>query len=137
MTNTIKVCLLIACVTTAINGSGLTQAAPGHSFQGTQPPQVSPREATFKEATEAFKKADELSAGLLSPKYYTEARKSFKKAQETYDRGGKLADIQKNLSKCMQNLELATRTAELCQVNEGIEQALGPASSGSQSGTGK
>ena len=123
MTNTIKVCLLTACVTTAINGSGLTQAtpsevpAPGHSLQGTQPPQVSPREATFNEATEAFKKADELSAGLLSPKYYTEALKSFKKAQETYDRGGKLADIQKNLSKCMQNLELATRTAEICQVD--------------------
>lgn len=123
MTRTIKVCLLIVCVTTAICGKLLAQAspsevlAPGHSFRGAQPPQASPREATFKEASEGFKKADELSAGLLSPKYYTEARKSFKKAQEIYDRGGKLSDLRSDLSKCMQNLELATRTAELCQVD--------------------
>jgi hypothetical protein len=77
---------------------------------------VSAREVTFKEASEAFKKADEISAGLLSPKYYTEARKSLRKAQEIYDRGGKLADVRSNLSKSMQNLDLAMRTAELCQV---------------------
>jgi hypothetical protein len=35
---------------------------------------------------------------------------------EIYDRGGKLADVRANLSKCMQNLELATKAAEIGQV---------------------
>jgi tetratricopeptide (TPR) repeat protein len=125
MTKTLQVCLLFVCFVTvnlrltlgqepAARSAAAVQAA--QQTEATQPAVVGPREATFKEATEAFKRANELEAGLLSPKYFSEARKSYQKAMEIYDRGGKLADVRANLSKCMQDLELATKTAEVCQV---------------------
>lgn len=78
-------------------------------------PQAAAREATFREASEAFSKADEMDAQLLSPKYYKEARESFERAKLIYDRGGKLADVQRELSESMETLQLATRAAELGQ----------------------
>ncbi|MGW8178268.1 MAG: hypothetical protein ACWGQW_05810 [bacterium] len=128
MINTIQICLLLVCTITTVSGTFVVQGAPvlvptlGQSAQEAQLSQARAREATFREASEGLTKADGLSAGLLSPKYYAEARKSFKKAQEIYDRGGKLADVRSNLSKCMQNLDLAIRTAELCQV--GLKEVL-------------
>ena len=116
MNRTFRICLLIMIVLTAILGNGLAQGQNAQEPQPTQSPQIGPREATFNETSEAFMKANELDAALLSPKYFTEARKSYQKAQQIYDQGGKLADVRSNLSKCMESLDLATRTAELCQV---------------------
>ncbi len=138
MANTVKTSLLLACVTIAIYGIALAPEAPGKEPpQGSteeqshvqpaeverpqepevaQNPQVTAREATFKEVSEALKQATEIGAGLLSPKYFAEGQKSFEMAQAIYDKGGKLADVRSRLAKSMQDLQLAIRTAEMCRV---------------------
>lgn len=131
MTKILKVCLLLVCVAIAVYGTAIAQDLPGEEAR-RQPakgevaqeteeevdPTVAAREATFKEATEAFRKADDFNARLLSPKHYAEAQKSFETAQVIYDRGGNLADIQKELSKSVASLKLATQAAELSQVTK-------------------
>ncbi len=138
MVNTIKPYLIVACVTTVIYGMTLAQETSGvgpprrpvaeqsylepaegkrsHEPEAAQNPQAAAREATFKEVSEAFKKATDMGARLLSPEYYTEGRKSFEAAQAIYDKGGKLADVRSRLAKSMQDLQLAIRTAEMCQI---------------------
>ena len=125
MTRTLRMGLLFGCIAAGSTGLILAQQAgpqEGTAGQGSQvpevaqPEQVGPREATFKEASTAFERASELNAEVLSPRYFAEARKSYQKAMEVYDRGGKLADVRANLAKCKENLDLATKTAEICQV---------------------
>ena len=128
MARPIRVYVLLVCATTVVFWA-MAQQTPGEAAtlqpaetQGLQESSATPesrgsaREATFQEATKAFKKANEGKAELLSPKYYAEARKSLQQAQEIYDRGGKLADVRSNLSRCMENLELAAKTVKLCQI---------------------
>ena len=128
MARPIRVYVLLVCATTVVCWA-MAQQTPGEAAtlqpaetQGLQESSATPesrvsaREATFQKATEAFKKANEGKAELLSPKYYAEARKSLQQAQEIYDRGGKLADVRSSLSRCMENLELAAKTVKLCQI---------------------